>query len=175
MLVSSLRTVRQNPSGARMTHAAISIHASRGGPIGRSAGTPAQIGRKSFGSARPRCESSSRQGDAGPAPASAASRRPHPLAPVAMLRSSTVTTALSAVGGNSTRRCKSPSVWPSWTLAPVTPAPSDMARASHARWKAIPHLPRSTGLGPVCSPPFLPAFSRRQGGGNPSRAIQFSS
>ncbi len=48
-----------------------------------------------------------------------------------------------------------PSAWqPSLAPALLTTTPKGTARLSHARCKAVPRLPRSTGEGPVCSPLF---------------------
>ena len=46
--------------------------------------------------------------------------------------------------------------------------PNGMARASQAKCNAVPHLPRSTGLGPVCSPLFLLASWSRPARPHPS-------
>lgn len=64
-------------------------------------------------------------------------------------------TPASGVGGWITKARSTACVWPpSLALAPVTMTPNGMARAAQTRGSAVPHLPRSTGLGPVCSPLF---------------------
>jgi len=44
----------------------------------------------------------------------------------------------------------------SWTLAPVKITESGKPSPSTRRWRLEPKRPRSTGLGPVSSPPFSP-------------------
>lgn len=48
----------------------------------------------------------------------------------------------------------------SWTLAAEMVAASGIPFLSTSRWCFVPALPRSTGLGPVCSPPFSPECLR---------------
>ncbi len=43
----------------------------------------------------------------------------------------------------------------SWTLAPESRTASGTPLRSTTRWYLLPRLPRSTGFGPVCSPPRL--------------------
>src|SRR5262249_56258163 len=78
-------------------------------------------------------------------------------------------TGASAGGGLTTS--DSNTAWVSTlslTLAALTTAPRGMPQASLATPIALPHLRRSTGDGPVSSPPFLTASWSRRGGPDPS-------
>ncbi len=48
----------------------------------------------------------------------------------------------------------------SWPLAPVSLRPGGVPFASTTRWRFVPGLPRSAGLGPVAVPPFWLALAR---------------
>lgn len=48
----------------------------------------------------------------------------------------------------------------SCTFAPVSTKASGRPCRSVSRWRFVPALPRSVGLGPVAAPPFLPRWTR---------------
>src|SRR5262249_25670224 len=85
------------------------------------------------------------------------------VAPVRLL-------GLTSASGGCTTMASSTS-WvctPSWAPALVMVAPRGMPYSSVAKWMAVPHLLRSTGEGPVSSPPLLTASSSRRAGPCPS-------
>jgi hypothetical protein len=151
-----MRPIRATPSSAE--------------PSDQTGGTPAQTARRSSGSAPPHCEAS--RPPAGPCRAGALASESRPAVPVPDSGP-----CLGPIGWRPRQgaRLKArdgrlryrrvdhqglPHVLglkPSLALAPVPTTPSGMARASQAKGSAVPHLPRATGLGPVCSLLFLPA------------------
>jgi len=89
---------------------------------------------------------------------------PYAPSPCALgkLSTSGEATGSAGCGGCTTIDCRTaPACWPSLAAAAVTTAPNGMPRSSVANCMAVPHLARSTGLGPVQTPLFeLCAWSR---------------
>lgn len=60
----------------------------------------------------------------------------------------------------------------SWAFAPLSRLASGIPCASVIRCRLVPGLPRSVGLGPTASPPFVSEASRCRDGRVPTRCIQ---
>ena len=138
-------------------------------PSDQTGGTLARTAQRSYGNAPPRCESS--RPPAGLSLVWALATESRPAAPVPGLghcRRPHRPERAASGGGRGTERKPLPQRLDHQGVqhvlcltaivgmgSPTTP--KGMARASQAKGNAVPQWPRARGLGPVCSPLFLPA------------------